>query len=435
MRIVVVDDEQNVRFAISEVLSDRGYDVVDAATGEIALSLVGDAELFVTDLRMPGMDGLSVLEAVKQKQPYTPVILLTARGSERDAVRAMRMGAHDYLVKPVDTDELIRSVERALEPRRRRIDALLAEESGIQIVGRSRALRNVVDAAVRVAPRDVPVLVTGETGTGKELIAGVLHAASDRRSGPLVRFNCAAVPADLAESELFGHARGAFTGATHAREGVFGRAHRGTLVLDEIGEFPLQLQAKLLRAVQQNEIQRVGGGETTRVDVRIVACTNRNLRAEAKSGRFREDLYFRLAVVELCVPPLRNRKEDIPDLARSFAARYADRFGLCNVSLSDDLLLQLAEQDWPGNVRELESAVARAVALSDGGTITTLYPQHAHPESVASPAGLKTRLEEYERRLLEEALAAAGGNQSEAARRLRISRTTLLEKLLRFGLR
>jgi two-component system response regulator AtoC len=283
-----------------------------------------------------------------------------------------------------------------------------------------------------VAARDVPVLVLGETGTGKELLAALLHAGSNRARAPLVRFNCAAITSELAESELFGHARGAFTGASAAHAGFFAQADGGTLVLDEVGELSQRLQPKLLRALQSGEIQPVGG-RPQRVDVRVVACTHRDLGAEVRAGRFREDLWYRLAVVELTMPPLRERREDIPILAEVFARRAAARFGLEGVTLAPELLQALTARDYPGNVRELENLVTRAVALSEGGRIGT--SELEWPKAPARASGsFRERVESLERSLLGEALTAAGGNQSEAARSLGLSRATFLDKLKRYGL-
>jgi two-component system, NtrC family, response regulator AtoC len=319
-------------------------------------------------------------------------------------------------------------------------------------------MTRILSAVMRVAPRDVTVLVRGETGTGKELVASLLHAESRRKERPLVRFNCAALPAELAESELFGHARGAFTGATHARQGFFARADGGTLVLDEVGELPLALQAKLLRALQEGEIQPVGAGRVDKVDVRIVASTNRDLVAEVKRGAFREDLYYRLAVVEIVVPPLRERREDIPPLVHELARRYADRFAIESLELTPRLVDKLAAQDWPGNVRQLENTIARLAALSDGGTLDVDALPDANigakeersrdrdlvvddDDGAAEPPGaedggpsLKEQVEAFERNLIAKTLTAVGHNQSAAARKLGTSRVTILDKVKRYGL-
>ncbi|HZI11892.1 MAG TPA: sigma-54 dependent transcriptional regulator [Myxococcus sp.] len=443
-RVLLVDDEPGVLYTLQEVLSEHGDEVVTATSGAEALGRLEGVEAVVTDLMMPGMDGLALLRAVRERDADLPVIVLTAQGSEKAAVSAMKAGAHDYLRKPFDVDEVGLAVERAAEAYRLRGQRRRQEAEhalGRPIIGDSPALRRVLDAALRLAGRDVTVLVRGETGTGKELVASLLHFRSPRASGPLVRFNCAALPADLAESELFGHARGAFTGATHAHRGYFAQAHGGTLVLDEVGELPATVQAKLLRALQEGEIQPVGASRVERVDARIVACTHRDLAAEVKAGRFREDLYYRLNVVELAVPPLRERREDIIPLAEAFARRSAERFGLEGVRLTPELREALRAHDWPGNVRELENTLTRLVALSDGGPIgpEALAPR---PAVSAAPAeappaqglSLREQVAAFEKALVERTLAECGGNQSEAARRLRVSRVTLIDKLKRHGL-
>jgi two-component system response regulator AtoC len=310
------------------------------------------------------------------------------------------------------------------------------------IIGNSASMRRLVATVARVAPKDVTVLVRGETGTGKELIASLVHAQSSRSLAPLVRFNCAAIPGELAEAELFGHSQGAFTGALHARRGFFAQADGGTLVLDEVGELPLPIQAKLLRALQGGEIQPVGAARVEHVDVRVVACTNRDLAAEVRAGRFREDLYYRLAVVELLVPPLRDHREDIPALAAEFARRLAQRFGMQDVRLLPELLHALQGLDWPGNVRELENAVARFLALSAGGEIGLEVLADASAPAADScsrvpPKGtlsLREQIEAVERSLIGRTMAAVGGNQSEAARRLGLNRGSLIERLRKYGL-
>ncbi len=451
--ILLVDDEPGVLFTLSEVLTERGHRVITARTGDEALAKLEDADAVVTDLAMPGMDGLALMGLIAQRDPALPVILLTAHGSERVAVAAMKQGAYDYLTKPFDIDEVAVVAERALEARRLRIDnrRLSAEQTlGRRIIGASKPMRRLLEATSRIASRDVTVLVRGETGTGKEFVAELLHAQSTRAKKPLVRFNCAALPAELAEAELFGHVKGAFTGATSGRPGFFAQADGGTLILDEVGELPPTVQAKLLRVLQEGEIQPVGSGRIEKVDVRVVASTNRDLAAEAKTGTFREDLYYRLAVVELVVPPLRDRKDDIPALAAEFARRYGDRFGLGDVSLEPALVDVLCKADWPGNVRQLENAIARLAALSSGGTISVADYQAAtggEPASIEpvtdateplpdarNGPSLKEQVEAFERNLVGRTLDATGGNQSEAARRLGVSRVTLIDKMKKYGL-
>ena len=450
-RVLLVDDEPSVRAALKELVQGRGWEPLVARSGPEALDLVDRADAVVTDFSMPGMDGLELLRAVRERDETLPVILLTARGSERLAVRAIKAGAYEYVPKPFDVDEMLLALERALEARelRQRNRQLTAEHAiGRRVVSESAVMRHLLDATARVAAKEITVLVRGETGTGKELIGSLLHAQSRRAEGPLVRFNCSAIPEELAEAELFGHARGAFTGATHARAGFFAEANHGTLILDEVGELPVAVQAKLLRALQDGEIQPVGSGHVEKVDVRIVACTNRDLAAEVRAGRFREDLYYRLAVVELLVPPLRDRREDIPALAHEFAVRYAERFGAEEVRLAPALVERLASAEWPGNVRQLENVMARAVALSGGGDLG--------PESFAETGSLEAarrradddsdgdrgddshtlreRLDALERSVIAKTMTAVGGNQSEAARRLGISRNTLTERLRRYEL-
>jgi two-component system response regulator AtoC len=441
-RLLLVDDEPAMLFALKELAKQRKHEAALARSGPEALALLDGVDAVVTDYAKPDMDGVQLLQEIRQRDETLPVIMLTAHGSERIAVRAMKAGAWEYVTKPFDIEEMGLVIDRALEARALRLQnrRLTAEKAiGRSIVGDSPAMRRLVDAVARVAPRDITVLVRGETGTGKELIAALVHAESKRARGPLVRFNCAAIPAELAEAELFGHARGAFTGAQQARRGFFAEADGGTLVLDEVGELPLAVQAKLLRALQEGEIQPVGAGRIEKVDVRVIACTNRDLAADARAGRFREDLYYRLAVVELIVPTLHEHSEDIPALAAEFARRYADRFGIEGVRLSSALLEALQMQEWPGNVRQLENTVARLVALSSGGEIgpqalVTMTPTAVEGAVPQEGRALWERIEAFEREQIEQALAATGGNQSEAARRLRVSRSAFVDRLKKYGL-
>ncbi|GAO02407.1 sigma-54 dependent transcriptional regulator [Anaeromyxobacter sp. PSR-1] len=444
-RLLLVDDEPAVLYALKELARSNGHEPVTARSGAEALERLEGVDAVVTDYAMPEMDGLQLLQAIHERDATLPVVVLTAQGSERVAVRAMKAGAYEYVTKPFDIDEMTLVLDRALETRALRVQnrRLAVEKAlGRSIVGDAPAMQRLLDAVARVAPKDVTVLVRGETGTGKELIASLLHAQSRRASGPLVRFNCAAIPAELAEAELFGHARGAFTGAVQAREGFFAQADGGTLVLDEVGELPLPLQAKLLRALQEGEIQPVGAGRVERVDVRVVAATHRDLAEEARAGRFREDLYYRLAVVELVVPPLREHREDIPALAKEFARRFAARFGVDDVRLSPPLLERLAAAEWPGNVRQLENQVARLVALSNGGELgpealeAGAAPAAREPGVEPPPEGALTlheHLDAVERNIIARTLAATGGNQSETARRLGVSRGALIDRLKKYG--
>jgi len=450
-RVLVVDDEPALVYALKALVKTLGHEPVTARSGAEALQRLEGVDAVLTDFSMPEMDGLALLDAIRKRDETLPVVLVTARGSERIAVRAMKQGAYEYVTKPFEADEMAALIERALETRAlRRENRLLAAERalGRAVVGDSPAMRRLLDAVARVATKDVTVLVRGETGTGKELVAGLLHAQSRRAARPLVRFNCAAIPGDLAEAELFGHARGAFTGAAQARRGYFAEASSGTLILDEVGELPLGVQAKLLRALQEGEIQPLGAGRVEKVDVRLVASTNRDLAEEVRAGRFREDLYYRLAVVELVVPPLREHREDIPALVEEFSRRYRERFGAERVRLSAALVEGLARADWPGNVRQLENTVARLIALAPEGEIgSDAFPTSPAPGTAAAsrapaeveepPDGaltLREQLDAVERGIVVRALASAGGNQSEAARRLGLSRSALIDRLKKYRL-
>ena len=447
-RVLVVDNEPGMLVALKGLLETRGDEAVLAHDAAEALSSLDGVDLVISDYAMPGMNGLELLRTVRERHAALPVVLLTAHGSERVAVRAIRSGAYEYVTKPFDVDELLTIIDRALEARSlhvQRCELAGKGTPGRRIIGGSRPMQQLLAHVARVAPKDVTVLVRGETGTGKEIVASLLHAQSRRAEGPLVRFNCAAIPAELAESELFGHARGAFTGAAQARRGFFAQADGGTLVLDEVGELPIAIQAKLLRALQDGEIQPVGSGRVERVDVRIVASTNRDLEAEARAGRFREDLYYRLAVVELVAPPLRDHAEDIPELAAEFARRYAERFHMEYVRLSAALIDKLTRAPWPGNVRQLEACVARLVALSATTDIgpeafddasAAMDAQEVTPDVDADESSLSLRdhLDAVERSVITRTLAAADGNQSEAARRLRMSRSALIERVRKYQL-
>jgi DNA-binding NtrC family response regulator len=443
-RVLVVDDDAGVRFTLREILEGEGLLVDEAEDGAAALERfdASPAQLVVTDLRMPRMDGLELLRRLAARSPAPRVVVVTAHGSERQAVEAMKAGAWDYFRKPFENDELVAVVRRALEAARlaaenERLTGELALSGSM--VFASEPMRRLAVLVARVAPRDVTVLVTGESGTGKERVAEALWRASRRADRPFVRFNCAALAPELAEAELFGHARGAFTGAARARPGLFGEADGGTILLDEVGELAPGAQAKLLRVLQDGEVRPVGEERARHVDVRVIAATHRDLAALSRAGRFREDLYYRLNVVTLRVPPLRERPEDVPALARHFLARSAERFGAAPIDAPDALLARLAAHPWPGNVRELEHAIESLVALSpDGELDLTLLPGGGGPDAPPGGAGevrlgLKARVEAYERGVILEALRAAHGNRSEAARALGVARVTLHDKLRKYG--
>ncbi|HEY8088471.1 MAG TPA: sigma-54 dependent transcriptional regulator, partial [Polyangiaceae bacterium] len=435
---------------LEAVLSDAGLVVETCESGATALVAfeARGADVVLTDLAMPEMDGMQVLERMRANDPSVPVLMLTAHGSERVAVSAMKAGAFDYIPKPFDPDELVLAVRRAIDWRELRLqNARLRTEAslGRTIVAESPAMKRVMDVIARVAPKDVTVLLTGESGAGKDILASVLHAHSRRADKPLIRFNAAAIPGELAESELFGHTKGAFTGAQSARPGYFQQAHKGTLFIDEIGELPLAIQAKVLRALQSGEVQQVGG-RAENVDVRLVVATNRDLAAEVKSGRFREDLFYRLNVVPIRVPPLRERPEDVEPLVRSFVLQYAQRYGMGGVETEPALVEALRTHAWPGNVRELENTVARLLALAPDERLTlalwrSLSEGPAASSATPSAAGdpgpghpLRARVEAFERTLIAEAFEGATHNQSETARRLGVSRPALIEKLHKYGL-
>ena len=441
-RVLVVDDDPGVRYTLREILESEGLEVAEASDGREALERFAErpAPLVITDLRMPRLDGLGLLAELTAHAPGTRVVLITAHGSERDAVEAMKAGAYDYFKKPFDTDELLAVVRRAVEAVRLRDEnERLAGELALSrtMVFGSESMHSLARLVARVAPKDITVLITGESGTGKERVAEALVRASPRAGKPFVRFNCAALSPELAEAELFGHARGAFTGAVRSRPGLFGEADGGTILLDEVGELAASAQAKLLRVLQEGEVRPVGEEKSRKVDVRVLAATHRDLEAEVKAGRFREDLFYRLNVVRLHVPPLRDRPDDVTLLARHFLDRFAARFGVEGLRVPQALLDRLRAHTWPGNVRELENALESLVALSPPeGLDLSLLPFGRGEAAPAEdgPLSLKQRVEAYERGLVYEALKSALGNRSEAARRLGISRVTLHDKLKKYGL-
>jgi len=435
--VLLADDEEGVRFTLAEVLAEADVDIIEAADGQTALQVLQEREvdLVITDFKMPGLDGLQLLRQALELHPQLKVVLITAHGSEAVAVRAMKAGAYDYFAKPFDVDDVLAVVRRATETvrldhenRQLRADLALTRH----MVYRSAAMSRVARLVERVAPRDVNILITGESGTGKELVADALVATSLRAGLPFLKFNCAAVPRDLAEAELFGHDRGAFTGAIRSRPGLFREADGGTLFLDEVGELDLVIQGKLLRVLQEGEVKAVGEDRSRRVDVRILAATNRDLRAEVDAGRVREDLFYRLHVVVIQIPPLREHPDDIDPLVDHFLGKYARRFNLPSCRLSSELRAGLHSRPWRGNVRELENYVEQLVALSCGGLIDG-PGEEAAPED-DQPLGLKERVEAFERGLVLEELKRCGGNRSEAARRLRVGRVTLLDKIKKYGI-
>ncbi|MFZ5812841.1 MAG: sigma-54-dependent transcriptional regulator [Thermodesulfobacteriota bacterium] len=450
--ILVVDDDPGHLSMLTTVLSGWGYRVEGASGGAAALQALRERprDLVITDVRMAGMDGIEVLRAVKDYNPAVPVLIMTAYSSVETAVEALKAGAYDYLIKPLDLDVLRLAMDRALDHLRlqtenRALKERLGREfESSEIIGQSPPMRELLDMAAMVAPTEATVLVVGESGTGKELVARAIHANSPRKNGPLVTVNCAALPETLLESELFGHEKGAFTGADRRREGRFMAADKGTIFLDEIGEMSPTTQAKLLRVIQEREIERVGGDRPIGVDVRIVAATNRDLKREVEEGRFREDLYYRLNVLVLSVPPLRDRRGDIPLLARHFLEKFARKNRKDIKEFSHGALEALVRYDWPGNVRELENAVERGVILAAGGylterelppgvaTILAAQPSPAAGQGTAVPDLAGQPLEDIEQRAILATLKETGGNKSEAARLLGITRATLHKKLKKY---
>ena len=449
--ILVVDDDDAHRSMLRTMLRSWGFTVEEATDGDEAVERVRERafDAVLSDVRMARMDGIHALKAMLEYNPALPVVLMTAYSSVETAVDALRLGAYDYLVKPLDFDLLRETLEQAIERSQhsvenRELRRQLTEASASQeIIGRSDQLKRMLGFIETVAPTEATVLITGESGTGKELVARALHTASTRADKPLVTVNCAALTETLLESELFGHEKGAFTGADRRREGRFVQANGGTLFLDEIGEMPLQLQAKLLRALQQGEIQRVGSDIPITVDVRVIAATNRNLLREAQEKRFREDLFFRLNVISIEVPALRQRGDDIPLLAAYFLQRFAERNRKSIKGFSPQALDSMRRYQWPGNVRELENAVERAVILCCGDLVTPAElpdtvahapePEEA-PETAEAISLAGMALEDVERLAIEDTMRQTGDNKSEAARRLGITRATLHNKLRKYGL-
>jgi two-component system response regulator HydG len=434
--VLIVDDDAAIRYTLREILENNDVEVHECDGGAAARAWLERrrADLVITDLRMPGGDGMELLEALRAMPDAPRAVMITAHGSEREAVAAMKLGAFDYFSKPFDVDEIMGVVERAVSSIRalRENEQLRAElHLARHLVFASEAMRKVALLLYRVAPRDVTVLLSGASGTGKERIAEAIVAGSPRAGKRFARFNCAALPRELAEAELFGHARGAFTGAHRARPGLFREASGGTVFLDEIGELDLATQGKLLRVLQERVVRPLGEDRDVPVDVRILAATNRDLAREAAAGRFRQDLLYRLRVVELRVPPLAERTEDVPLLIDHFLRRFGERFAVGDPVLGDALRARLVASPYPGNVRELEHTIERLVALSRGGVIDEGLEDIS--ESPA-PVGLREQLEAFERELIARELDGAAGNRSETARRLRIGRVTLLEKMKKYGL-
>lgn len=448
-KILIVDDEEGLRRLLARVLGKEGFQAVAVGSGEEALIQIAgdDFDLVITDIQMPGMNGLTLMRRLKEFDSALPVIVMTAYGTVENAVEALRIGAYDYLTKPFESDELRLTVAKALERERllaenRYLHQELQERYGFTgIVGSSSGMQRVFEMASSVAASNASVLISGESGTGKELIARSIHFNSQRKEKPFIVLNCAALSEGLLESELFGHEKGAFSGAIATKKGRFELAHEGTLFIDEVGEMSANAQVKLLRVIQEHEFERVGGTRTLPSDVRIVAATNKNLEAEVRAGNFREDLYYRLNVINLHLPSLRERREDIEPLARHFLQKYARETGKKVTDFSPRALTCLLGYDWPGNVRELQNVIERAVVLSKGESVTPRdFPQGVHggdeiclelPERGGS---LTDILEDLERQLIMQTLRREQGSQTRTAEILGIKRTTLRYKMEKYRL-
>ncbi|OPZ10750.1 MAG: Transcriptional regulatory protein ZraR [candidate division BRC1 bacterium ADurb.BinA364] len=462
-RILVADDEENMRMVLREILEREGYQVAEAPDGQAAVEAADghSFSLAILDIKMPRLDGIQALGRLRAIDPSLPVVMITAHGGRAIAMDAVRLGAYDFFEKPFDMQEMRVVVKRALErgALQRQIEALAeelrAKRAFGDIIGQSKAMRDALDLVRRVMVTDATVLITGESGTGKELIADAIHFNGSRSKAPFLKVNCAAIPDALLESELFGHEKGAFTGAVAMKPGKFELADKGTLFLDEIGEMPLALQAKILRALQEREIERVGGTRSIKVDVRIVAATNMDLAREAAARRFREDLYFRLNVVPINLPALRDRREDIPPLVEHFTRIYAAKLGKAPCMFEPAAMDLLQAYSWPGNIRELENIVQRAIILTNGPVLTVdaLPPEMRRRSdapsksveadslieafddlSIPMPTQVERMADKLEARLIRAALAKTDGKRQEAADLLGISRKSLHNKMLKYGL-
>jgi two-component system, NtrC family, nitrogen regulation response regulator NtrX len=463
--VLIADDEPNIRRMVGALLTAEGYEVTETPNGVEAVARVRDGEpdVALLDLMMPGdLDGMATLARLREIAPDLPVIMMSGRAGLADAVKATKLGAFNFLEKPLTPEGVLLAVASALELRQsRRVARALRADLGFtgEMVGTSAAMAAVRQMIARVAPTDARVLITGESGTGKELVASAIHDASTRRERPFVRVNCAAIPRDLVESEMFGHERGAFTGATQTRIGRFELAHKGTLFLDEVGDLGPDAQAKLLRAIEAKEIQRVGGNRIIRADVRILSATNHDLQRAVRGGTFREDLYFRLNVIPLAIPPLRERGDDILQLVAHFSEQFLQRTGQAKPKWRSDALQLLRDYPWPGNVRELANIVERLAILHPGAEISGQQvedvlivdrdaeaplatatsdrqsePKDARAAAAAAPVSLADRLDSFERQVIARALAEAGGNIADAARRLQTDRPNLYRRMKRLGI-
>lgn len=436
--ILIADDEHRIRSSLAGILKDEGYEVSMAEDGLEALEKAEEEnpDLILLDIWMPGTDGMEVLQKIKWQLPDMVVVMISGHGNIETAVKAIKMGAYDFIEKPLSLEKTILVVQHAIETQRltnenRRLKH--KDESQYQIVGKSKAIEELKQQISLAAPTNGWVLITGENGTGKELVAREIHNRSQRVDKPLVGVNCAAIPDDLIESELFGHERGAFTGATLKRKGKFELADQGTLFLDEVGDMSLKTQAKVLRALEEQSFHRVGGNKTISVDVRVIAASNKDLKEEIRAGRFREDLFYRLHVIPITIPPLRERKEDIPLLIEHFLSFFSSELGQPLKKATKETLQLLLLYDWPGNIRELKNLMERLIIMAPGSRITPMDIPESFREEHLQPS-LKEGKKEYERYLIDKTLRACGGNISQAAKQLRIERSLLHQKIKSLGL-
>ncbi len=441
-RILVVDDDHDILRSLSGLLKDKGYESLTASSAETALEIIRaqPISLVLLDVVMPDVDGLAALRRIKADHPDLPVIMISGAATISTAVTAIKLGALDFVEKPFDpVDRLLLTIENALrmiELRRQNVELLTELQKRRRMIGESEPMRRLRDEIARAAPTSARVLITGENGTGKELVAAAIHENSPRRDGRFVKVNCAAIPKDLIESELFGYEKGAFTGAVSAKEGKFEMADGGTLLLDEIGDMSLETQAKLLRVLEEQEVERVGAKQPRKVDVRVISSTNKDLVAEIKRGNFREDLYFRISVIPIHVPPLRQRKDDIPLLAPYFVQLFCEENNKPVKELSPGAIEALISYEWPGNVRELKNAIERLVIMVDGSVIRAQHVREIFQQQqpISTGGTLSERIEAYEKSLIVSTLKDTSWNISKAASRLGIDRANLHRKLRRYGI-
>lgn len=452
-KILIVDDELNMRLVLQAMLKKEGYEILLASDGMEALSVLkqNDVSVVISDLKMPRMDGMELLEKATQLWPSTPIIIITAHGTIATAVDALKKGAFDYITKPFEQDELKGVIDKAVKTSTLNEEEVIFRPDDIDrfgIIGNSEVMKGIYDIIKKVAPTTTTVMITGETGTGKELIANAIHRNSPRSRNPFIKINCAAIPENLMESELFGFEKGAFTGAVTGKPGKFELAHKGTLFLDEVGEISREMQVKMLNVLQDHHFERVGGLKTIKVDVRLITATNRNLAQDVKDGKFREDLFYRLNVLPVHVPPLRERKEDIQLLIEYFLDKFNRKLERSVRGIDADAMMLLERYDWPGNIRELENFVERLVLMAGGDVISPDdIPQEWRSAALATsltkaedrkPAlktWIKNQTEEIERQMIMKVLAECGDNVTKAAKQLGLSRKGLQLKMIRYDLR